>query len=183
MSNEYLDKFEEAVQANEIFQYLAQLNSYKFGKGKPGYDWVPLYKEAYENGVILFAKTQSEKQEPLGKEIESVFRQMIQFDYLHEYLRMYLAVEAELRRLGKSPFQFDLVSLLSELQKVEALFKAQYNSEAKKNLKPDDIPNSLITGTEGRIVRLKDYLFHSGPSAQIPESPFLDHKGRQVKWP
>ncbi len=182
MLNEYLNSFKDAVQKDEIFLFLAQLNPYKFGMGRPGYDWRSMHKEAYENGLIQFVEDHPEKQDLVEKEVESILRQMTVFDYLHDYLRTYLAVEVHFRQIKRSRFQFKLEPIFSELQKAEPPFAAQYDSDLKKTLKPQDISDALLTGTGGRIVSLKDYLFHIGPSSQISERPLLDHKGRKINW-
>jgi hypothetical protein len=142
---------------------------------------VPEFGKAFED----FVRSHTNPPQGLKAMSDGVFSilgQMIRFGHFHKYVSTYLNLEESLRQQGQSKLSYDVGKLKSELAVIKPLFEAQYSIEEKSKLKAQDIPGALLTATEGRIVRLKDYLFHTGPSAQIRSATLLNHKGQKVDW-
>ena len=171
--------------SEELFLFFAQIGKHSIGSddgtGRPEF-WVPEYGKAYRDFVITNV-IPPQGLHALSDEIFLIFKQMIKFDYFHKNVLEYLEVEKSLRQLGKSKFTYDIANLESQLNVVASLFQAQYSAEEKSKLKLEKIPEDLITATGGRLVLLKDYLFHKGPSSQIPATRLLNHLGQIVDWP
>ncbi len=169
--------------SDELFLFFAQVGKYAVIKngmmGHPDH-LTPDYRKAY----LDFVQSKSPDQlASLSKEVFQILMKLITLDSMHDRVMTYIQVEKELRKNEKPCLNFNIDELEAKLQAVRPLFAAQYSNELKAKLHPEDVSSDLLTGTGGRIVRLKDYLFRQGPIKQIASATMTNHLGHPVQWP
>jgi hypothetical protein len=168
------------LNSDDLFLYFAQIGQFSIkrddGTGRPEF-WVPEYDRAYKDFVLSIRN--SPQFDDLSNKIFQILKKLITFDNLHDRVEAYIKTEKELRKENCPHLNYNLEKLETDLRRVRPFFEAQYSKELKLKLRFGDIPDNLITQTDGRIVRLKDYLFHNGPSDQIPNAKILNHMDRE----
>jgi hypothetical protein len=172
------------LHSDELFLFFAQVGKYAAirddGTGRPDFR-VPEFEKAYRDFILSIQNLS--QLNVLSNEVFQILKRLITFDYLHDRVEAYIKTENELRKENMPHLNYDVEKLEAEMKMARSLFEAQYSKELKSKLRPENIPDDLLTRTGGRIVRLKDYLFHQGPSSKIPSVVMLNHQGREVLWP